>query len=63
MPVKSPQVLEEKEEDFRELPCRDFDMDCYAFDSVVPFGSYKKCQAYMPGMGRCLFLRDKPGSE
>ena len=52
------QVQDQPEEDYRELPCRDFDLDCYAFDGIVPFGSYLRCQAYMPETGRCIFLAE-----
>jgi len=54
--VSIEQVDALNEEYRRELPCRDFDLDCFTLDGVIPFGSYKKCQAYMPGMGKCLFL-------
>ncbi len=50
------QFQDQLEEDYRELPCRDFDLDCYGFDGVIPFGNYGKCQAYMPEMGKCIFI-------
>ena len=50
------QFQEQVDEDYRELPCRDFDFDCYGFDGLIPFGDYKKCQEYMPEMGKCIFL-------
>ena len=42
--------------DQREVPCKDLDLDCFAFDEVVPFGDYGRCHAYDPGSGRCIFL-------
>ena len=57
------QFQDQKEEDYRELPCRDFDLDCYGFDGIIPFGDYRKCQAYMPEMGRCPFLSSKSESD
>ena len=42
----------------REVPCRDLDLDCFAFDGLVPFGGYARCQAYAPELGRCIFLAD-----
>jgi hypothetical protein len=50
------QLQDQSEEDYRELPCRDFDLDCYGFDGVIPFGNYARCQAYMPDQGRCIFI-------
>jgi len=50
------QTQDQNEDDYRELPCRDFDLDCYAFDGVIPFGGYRRCQSYMPEMGKCIFL-------
>jgi len=44
--------------DRREIPCRDMDLDCFAFDGVVPFGNYARCQAYAPELGRCIFLAE-----
>ena len=44
--------------DRREIPCRDMDLDCFAFDGVVPFGDYAHCQAYAPELGRCIFLAE-----
>jgi hypothetical protein len=44
--------------DRREVPCRDLDFDCFAFDGVVPFGGYGRCQAYAPELGRCILLAD-----
>jgi hypothetical protein len=46
--------------DQREIPCRDMDLDCFAFDSVIPFGDYARCQAYAPELGRCIFLGENP---
>jgi hypothetical protein len=41
-----------------EIPCRDLDLDCFAFDGQIPFGDYARCQAYAPELGRCIFLTD-----
>jgi hypothetical protein len=49
---------ERREEQNRELPCRDFDWDCLATDGVVPFGDYRKCQLYDPDRGKCLFVNN-----
>jgi hypothetical protein len=49
--------------DQREIPCRDLDLDCFAFDGVVPFGDYRRCQAYAPELGRCIFLAHSGGKE
>ncbi len=40
----------------REVPCKDLDLDCFAFDGVIPFGDYGRCQQYDPDAGRCIFL-------
>ncbi len=48
---------ERSEENYRELPCRDFDWDCLATDGVIPFGDYIKCQNYDPERGKCLFVK------
>jgi len=48
---------ERRAEDYRELPCRDFDWDCLATDGIIPFGNYLKCQNYDPQRGKCLFVR------
>jgi hypothetical protein len=47
--------------DRREIPCRDMDLDCFAFDGIVPFGDYARCQAYAPELGRCIFLGEERG--
>jgi hypothetical protein len=47
----------------REVPCRDLDLDCFAFDGLVPFGDYGRCQAYAPELGRCIFLPAQPERE
>ncbi len=44
--------------DQREVPCRDMDFDCFAFDGVIPFGDYARCEAYAPELGRCIFLSE-----
>ena len=47
--------------DRREVPCKDLDLDCFAFDGVVPFGDYRRCHAYDPETGRCIFCsNDSP---
>jgi hypothetical protein len=40
----------------REVPCKDLDLDCFAFDGIIPFGDYARCHAYEPQAGRCIFL-------
>jgi hypothetical protein len=48
---------------FKEIPCKDMDLDCFALDGKVPFGSYKKCYEYAPELGRCIFYEwQKEGS-
>jgi hypothetical protein len=54
--VRPHQLQDISERDHRELPCRDFDMDCYGFDGIIPFGGYSRCQEYMPELGKCPFL-------
>jgi hypothetical protein len=47
---------EERElKDFREIPCRDMDLDCFAQDGIIPFGSYRCCYDYAPELGKCIF--------
>jgi len=41
--------------DYKEIPCKDMDVDCFAFDGKVPFGNYEKCYKYAPELGRCIF--------
>jgi hypothetical protein len=41
--------------DRREIPCKDLDLDCFAFDGIIPFGDYRRCHAYEPEAGRCIF--------
>ena len=41
--------------DFKEIPCKDLDIDCLALDGKIPFGSYKRCYEYAPELGKCLF--------
>jgi len=48
---------ERSEENYRELPCRDFDWDCLATDGIIPFGNYMRCQMYDPDRGKCLFVK------
>jgi len=33
---------------FKEIPCKDMDIDCFALDGSIPFGSYQRCYAYAP---------------
>jgi len=40
---------------FKEIPCKDMDMDCFALDGKIPFGNYQRCYAYAPELGRCIF--------
>ena len=46
---------ERKLTDFKEIPCKDMDLDCLALDGRTPFGSYKRCYEYAPELGRCIF--------
>lgn len=41
--------------DYKEIPCKDMDLDCFAFDGKIPFGSYKRCYEYAPELGKCIF--------
>jgi len=41
--------------DYKEIPCKDMDLDCFAFDGTVPFRSYKRCYEYAPELGKCIF--------
>jgi hypothetical protein len=41
--------------DFKEIPCKDMDIDCLASDGKIPFGSYKRCYEYAPELGKCVF--------
>jgi hypothetical protein len=47
--------------DYKEIPCKDMDLDCFAFDGKIPFGSYEKCYNYAPELGRCIFCEWKRG--
>ena len=40
---------------FREIPCKDMDLDCLALDGKIPFDDYRKCYEYAPELGRCMF--------
>lgn len=40
---------------FKEIPCKDMDLDCFALDGRIPFGSYKRCYGYAPELGKCIF--------
>ena len=42
--------------DRREIPCKDLDLDCFAFDGIIPFGDYPRCHAYDTQAGRSIFL-------
>lgn len=46
---------------FKEVPCKDMDLDCLAMDGRIPFGSYKKCYEYAPELGRCIFYEWEKG--
>ena len=48
-------VEERRIDDFKEIPCKDMDYDCFAFDGRVPFGSYQRCYKYAPERGKCIF--------
>jgi hypothetical protein len=50
-PLVSAPVDVKKLADPRELPCRDMDLDCLTGEK--PFGSYGRCYAYAPELGRC----------
>ena len=47
-------VEERRIDDFKEIPCKDMDYDCFAFDGRVPFGSYQRCYGYAPERGKCI---------
>jgi len=45
------------EEQRRELPCKDMDLDCLIDEhGNVPFGSYVQCYLYDVDKGSCPFL-------
>jgi hypothetical protein len=46
---------ERKLGNFKEIPCKDMDLDCLALDGRIPFGNYRKCYEYAPELGRCIF--------
>jgi hypothetical protein len=46
---------ERKLASFKEIPCKDMDLDCFALDGKIPFGSYKRCYEYAPELGKCIF--------
>lgn len=46
-------------DDYREIPCKDFDLDCLALDGKVPFDDYRRCYYYAPELGRCIFCQDE----
>ena len=46
---------ERRIDDFREIPCKDMDYDCLAFDGKIPFGNYHRCYDYAPERGKCIF--------
>lgn len=50
---------EQRINDPREIPCKDFDFDCFALDGKIPFDDYGKCYAYAPELGRCIFCQSK----
>jgi hypothetical protein len=41
--------------DYKEIPCKDMDYDCFAFDGKILFGNYERCYNYAPELGRCIF--------
>lgn len=47
---------------FREIPCKDMDLDCFALDGKIPFDDYRKCYDYAPELGRCIFCEWKDGN-
>jgi hypothetical protein len=47
--------------DFKEIPCRDMDLDCLASDGRPPFGSYRRCYEYAPELGKCIFFEWEKG--
>jgi hypothetical protein len=55
----APAHEERRRDDFREMPCKDFDLDCLALDGRIPFGDYRRCYLYAPELGRCIFLRSE----
>jgi len=64
MPYKSlPGILEvdvqeeRKLDDYREIPCKDLDLDCFALDGKIPFSDYRKCFNYAPQLGKCFFCQ------
>jgi hypothetical protein len=40
---------------YKEIPCKDMDLDCFALDGKIPFESYKRCYEYAPELGKCIF--------
>jgi hypothetical protein len=48
---------------FKEIPCKDMDLDCFALDGTIPFGSYKKCYQYAPELGKCIFYDWEKGAS
>jgi hypothetical protein len=46
---------ERRLEDYKEVPCKDMDYDCFAFGGKIPFGNYERCYNYAPELGRCIF--------
>jgi hypothetical protein len=42
-------------DDYKEIPCKDMDFDCFALDGKIPFGGYKRCYEYAPELGKCIF--------
>jgi hypothetical protein len=57
---------ERKLVNFKEIPCKDMDIDCFALDGRIPFGSYKRCYEYAPELGKCIFYdwqKEKPSED
>ncbi len=46
---------ERRMDDYKEIPCKDMDWDCFALDGQIPFGNYKQCYEYAPELGKCIF--------
>ncbi len=46
---------ERRLDNYREIPCKDLDLDCLALDGKIPFGAYRRCYEYAPELGRCIF--------
>jgi hypothetical protein len=47
---------ERRRDEYKEIPCKDMDWDCFALDGKIPFGNYGKCYQYAPELGKCIFF-------